>query len=169
MPPTLFEVSNITSIEYLIVSYHFKCQGIFQAFTNTFFVGHFLAPFSHYSGFHGGYSVIHFLSHILLLYLLISYHFKCQMFQAFTCIFVCVLFCWLCFFVSAFLHLNSVTVGWQQTLYGSITTNIYTKIPPLSTWPPTLLKLSAYVSLKNCRCTATYDFFKLRSKMQMAK
>ena len=25
MPPTLFEVSNITSIQYLLISYHFKC------------------------------------------------------------------------------------------------------------------------------------------------
>ena len=35
MPPALFEVSNITSIEQLLISYHFKCYGMFQAFTKT--------------------------------------------------------------------------------------------------------------------------------------
>ena len=33
MPLTLFKVSNITSVEYLLISYHFKCLGMFRAFT----------------------------------------------------------------------------------------------------------------------------------------
>ena len=35
MPSTSFEVSNITSIEYLLISYHLKCQGTFRAFTDV--------------------------------------------------------------------------------------------------------------------------------------
>ena len=31
------EVSNISSIEYLLISYHFKCKGMFQDFTENIY------------------------------------------------------------------------------------------------------------------------------------
>ena len=35
MRPTLFKASNNTSVEKLLISYHFKCKGMFQAFTSN--------------------------------------------------------------------------------------------------------------------------------------
>ena len=45
MPPTLFEVSNITNIQYLLISYHFRCYEMLHPPSSKYVVKYFLSPY----------------------------------------------------------------------------------------------------------------------------